>query len=202
MNPIGPVRALVHARGGIATIALTYAVSLGLGMGMVHAGNPSALRFRDALVARAHRADPAALADDAGDHGRAAVIDFARNLGMAAIPETVGGLTIVMPVLLAGYRGWVGGIVSVDSHHHSRLAERASARYYLVTLLLQLVGFTLAGGGGIHLGWSYLRRRGPFVGPSWFSLPRPALVDVAWLYTLIVPFMAVGSLWEYFAPGR
>jgi uncharacterized membrane protein SpoIIM required for sporulation len=191
-----------RARGGIAVIAVTYFISVTTGLVMAHAGSSLALSFRDRLVAKAHEADPAARANDRGAPGTAAALDFSRNLGLAAIPETIGGLTLVMPVGLAAYRGWVGGIVSVDHRHVSRLREPASALYFIVTLLLQLAAFTLAGGGGLHLGWSYFKRRGPFVGPSWFRLPAPALQDLAWLYVLVVPLFALGSVWEYFAPGN
>lgn len=193
--------ALREARAGILIIGAIYAVSLAAGILMAHTGNRFALSYRDSLVARAHRADPAARANDAGAHGVAAAFDFSRNLGLAAIPETIGGLTLVLPVGLAAYRGWVGGIVSVDRRHQSRLRQARSAVYYLVTLALQLTAFTLAGGGGLHLGWAYFRHRGPFVGPRWFRLPRPALLDVAWLYTLIVPLFAIGSWWEFVGPA-
>ena len=113
--------AVRHARAGILVVGAIYATSLAAGILMAHAGNRFALANRDSLVARAHRTDPAARADDAGAHGVAAAFDFSRNLGLAAIPETVGGLTLVLPVGLASYRGWVGGIVSVDGDHHSRL---------------------------------------------------------------------------------
>jgi hypothetical protein len=192
--------AVRHARTGILIMGVIYAVSLGTGMLMAHAGNRFALDFRDSLVARAHRDDPAARADDAGKHAVAAAIDFSRNLGLAAIPETIGGLTLVLPAGVAAYRGWVGGIVSVDGSHQSRLRRTRTAVYYLVVLALQLSAFTLAGGGGLHLGWAFIRKRGPYVGPSWFSLPKPALVDVAWLYVLIVPLFAIGSLWEFLFP--
>lgn len=189
--------ALRNARTGILIMAAIYGTSVGIGVAMVHSGNHFALAYRDSLVGRAHRADPAAIANDAGAHGRAAAIDFARNLGLAAVPETIGGLLLVLTPLQAAYRGWVGGIVSVDARHRSRLRPGARALYYLLTLGLQLTGFTLAGGAGLHLGWANFRRRGPFIGPRWFRLPRPALVDVAWLYVLIVPSFALGSLWEF-----
>ncbi|HXY30492.1 MAG TPA: stage II sporulation protein M [Gemmatimonadaceae bacterium] len=191
---------LYQARFGILVAAITYAASVSLGLAMAHAGNRFALDYRDSLVARAERSDPAARADNAGAHAKAAVLDFSRNLGLAAIPETIGGLTLVIPVCLAAYRGWVGGIVSVDGAHRSRLRHLRSASYYLVTLFLQLSAFTLAAGAGLHLGWAFLRKRGPFVGPRWFRLPGPALADVAQIYLLIVPLFAVGSLWEFLSP--
>jgi len=181
-------------------MAATYAISIGTGATMAHTGNRFALDFRDSLVARSHRNDPSSRADDAGDHLRAAAIDFSRNLGMAAIPETVGGILIVPPIALAAYRGWVGGIVSVDSHHASRLATPRSAIYFLVTMILQVTAFILAGGAGLHLGWSLLKKRGPFVGPSWFRLPGPALHDVVRIYALVIPLFAIGSTWEFLVP--
>lgn len=197
-----PLRlALQRARPAIMVVALTYVLSLSIGILMVHTGSGFALAYRDSLVARALRTDPAARADAAGAHGAAAALDFSRNLGLAAAPETIGGLTLVLPIVLAAYRGWVGGIVSVDHSHKSRLRHTKTAVYYLVAVMLQLAAFTLAGGGGLHLGWAYIRRRGPFVGPPWFRLPRPALVDVAWLYVLIVPLFAFGSLWEFYWPA-
>jgi hypothetical protein len=192
---------LHQARVSILVVALVYVLSVSVGIAMVHSGSHVALTFRDSLVVRAHRNDPAARADDAGAHARAAAIDFSRNLGLAAVPETIGGLTLVLPVGLAAYRGWVGGIVSVDSTHQSRLQYLPSAVYYLVTLLLQLAAFTLAGGAGLHLGWAFIRKRGPFVGPSWFRLPGPALRDVGRVYLLIVPLFAAGSIWEFFSPA-
>jgi len=193
--------AVRNARAGILIIAMIYAVSLGAGVIMAHTGNRFALAYRDALVARAHRIYPAARANDAGSPGLAAAIDFSRNLGLAAIPDTIGGLTLVLPVVFASYRGWVGGIVSINRNHESRLRRMRPAVYYVITLALQLSAFTLAGGAGLHLGWAFVRKRGPFVGPAWFRLPRPALMDVARLYLLMVPLFALGSLWEYFWPS-
>ena len=197
-QPIHRVQiALLHARTATAFMAATYAISLTVGIAMVHTGNAFALRFRDRLVSRAHQTDPVSRADDAGEHGRAAAIDFSRNL-LAAVPETISGLTLVMPVALGAYRGWVGGIVSVDSRHASRLARRRSAVYYLVTLAFQMSGFTLAAGAGLYLGLAFFRREEPFWGPPLFRLPRAASIDVAWLYVLVVPLFAIGSLWEFF----
>jgi hypothetical protein len=199
---IGPLgRSLRSARTGILAMAATYAASVGVGAAMVHAGSRFAVAKRDAIVDRALRSDPASRADDAGDHGAAAAIDFSRNLGLAAIPDTIAGLTVVLPFGFAAYRGWVGGLVSIDEHHESRLRRARPALYYLVTLTLQLAGFTLAGGAGVHLGWSTIRGRGPMVGPAWFRLSRPAVIEVAWIYTLIVPLFALGSLWEFLWTG-
>jgi len=189
--------ALHRARLSIAIMAMTYVTSVSAGIFMTHNGNQFALSYRDSVIARALRADPASRANKRGSHLSAAAIDFSRNLGLAAIPETILGLTLVPPLGIAAYRGWIGGIVSVDRSHRSRLRHTRSAVYYLVTLALQLAAFTLAGAAALHLGWAFLCKRGPYVGPGWFRLPRPALVDVSALYGLIVPLFAVGSLWEF-----
>ena len=193
--------ALRRSRTPILVIVAVYLTSVATGMLMVHAGNFFALAYRDSLVAKAQRADPSSVAHRSGRHGLAAAIDFSRNLGVAAIPETVLGLTLVVPVGLAAYRGWVGGIVSVDAQHESRLRRPRPAIYYLVTMALHLSAFSLAGGAGLRLGTAFWRRQGPFVGPTWLGLPREASADVLWLYVLIVPLFALGSSWEFLWPA-
>ena len=110
-------RALARSRIPIELLGLTYALSLLVGIGMVQMGNGFALHARDRIVARAHAADPSAIAYARGSRWRAAMLDASRNLGLGAIPETVGGLGIFLPYPAAAYRGWVGGIVSVGSTH-------------------------------------------------------------------------------------
>lgn len=179
-------------------MAAVYLTTILAGIVLVHGGNRFALDRRDAIVSAAVRDDAASRAENEGAHAKAALIDFSRSLCLAAIPETVGGLTFILPVGLGAYRGWVGGIVSVDSKHRSRLRTRRSAAYYLVTVLLHACAFTLADGAGLHLGREFFRRSNVFVGPSWFRLPRQALIDAAWLYALVVPLFAAGTVWEYF----
>jgi hypothetical protein len=180
----------------IVTIAFVYAGGLAIGGILVHSGNATALKARDALVARANAADPAALALAGGHRLRAAAWDFGRNLVLGAVPDTVGGLAIVIPYLTGFHRGFVGGIVSVDGTHRSRLNDQAERVYYLVTLVLQLVPYTLAGGAGVQAGLAYLRRV-RYPGPRWLGLPRVAVIDVASIYILIVPLFLVASLWEF-----
>jgi hypothetical protein len=194
-NPI--LRALGRARLPILTLFLTYALAVGVGIVTVQTGNPLALSQRDALVANAQTHDPASLALQHGDRLGGALIDFSRNLVLGGVPSTVGGLAIVIPYGVALYRGWVGGIVSVDSTHASRLAHPAEATYYLVTLLLQLIPYSLAGGAGVNLGLAYLRPRPDYAGPRWLGLPVGALRDVAWIYVLVVPLFLIASLWEF-----
>ena len=190
-------QALGRAQLPIVLMFATHAGAVTVGVAMVHSGNTFALRTRDGLVARARARDPASLALARGHRLRAAAWDFSRNLLLGAVPNTVGGLAIVLPYLTGAHRGWVGGIVSVDRQHASRLRDRRERTYYLVTLVLQLIPYSLAGGAGVRLGRAYLtkRRRQPV--PEWLGMPRDALQDVGWIYALVVPLFAVASLWEF-----
>jgi hypothetical protein len=183
-------------------MALTHAVFLCVGILMVHSGNNFAIGYRDRLVQRAHANDPAAIADRQS-HGRAAEFDFSRNLLLGAVPSTLGGLAIVLPFPIAAYRGWVGGIVSVGGDHVSRLSRFRSAAYYLITLLLQLLPYSLAAGAGIRLGWSYYwPNEEERAAPKWLRLPVPAVRDVLWVYAVVVPCFALASAWEFLIPWR
>lgn len=192
------VQALGRARGPILAMGLVYVASVTVGAVMVHGGSSFALHFRDRLVERAHAADPASLALASGHRVRAAAWDFGRNLLLGAVPETIGGLAIVIPYVAAGYRGWVGGIVSVDRSRASRLRDPAERVYYLLTLVLQLIPYSLAGGAGVALGFAYLRRARE-AGPRWLGLPRAAVQDVLRIYLLVVPLFAIASTWEFLA---
>ena len=194
-------RALARSRIPIELLGLTYALSLLVGIGMVQMGNGFALHARDRIVARAHAADPSAIGYARGSRWRAAMLDASRNLGLGAIPETVGGLGIFLPYPAAAYRGWVGGIVSVGSTHVSRLTEPRQAAYYVITIILQLIPYSLAGGAGVMLGLSYYasRRAGKSV-ERWLTLPAEAVRDVARVYALVVPLFLIASLWEFLSP--
>jgi hypothetical protein len=192
--------ALHRSRAAIITMALANVLSVAAGIVMVSAGSQFALRYRDRLVARAIQNDPASIAFNEGARLRAALLDFSRNLGLGAAPETVTGLTVVSPYVFGLYRGWVGGIVSIDRQHRSRLREAGPAVSYLVTLVLQLIPYSLAGGIGVHLGLTYFRRPAYYAGPRIMGYPVDALKDVARVYALIAPLFLVASLWEFLNP--
>ncbi len=193
-----PALALRRASVPTAFMLCVHAGGVLVGSLMANNGNSLALRYRDQLVARAHAQDPASLALARGHRLEAAAWDFSRNLLLGAIPSTVGGLAIGLPYLIAIHRGWVGGIVSVDGDHVSRLIDPAEREYYLLTLVLQLIPYSLAGGAGVRLGLVYLRRPKD-AEPTWIGLPQEALRDVLWIYTLVVPLFAIASLWEFLA---
>ena len=189
--------ALRRCRIGIATVAITYLVAIVVGAAMVHAGNAFALETRDSIVTGAHVEDPASRALREGHRLDAALIDFSRNVLLVALPVTFAGLAIVVPYPFVAYRGWVGGIVSVDAAHASRLADPREAAYYVTTLVLQVVPSALTGGAGVALGVAYVRRK---PGDRLFlGLPRTALRDVALTYVVALPLFLIASLWEFLA---
>jgi hypothetical protein len=192
------VDALSRARLGILTIALTYALSVLVGMVLVHTGNEFALAQRDDLIASARASDPSLLALSRGDRLSAALSDFGRNL-FAGAGSTVAGLGIIAQYPIVAYRGWIGGIVSVNDNHSSRLSQPSQAAYYLITLILQLIPYSLAGGMGVNVGYAYLRPLPRYPGEKWHGVPKEALRDIVRVYLLIVPLFLIASLWEFFA---
>jgi hypothetical protein len=197
LSPV--LSALSRARLAIFSIALTYALSLGVGMVMAQTGNRFALAYRDRLVSGASEGNPASLALHKGDRWRAALFDFSENLLLGAVPKTIAGLSIILPYPLVAQQGWVGGIVSVNNAHVSRLADPREAIYYITVVILQLIPYTLATAAGINLGLAYLRPRRYYQGAKWLGLPQEAVRDVARIYLLVVPLFLLASLVEFFA---
>ena len=88
--------------------------------------------------------------------------------------------------------------MSVDRQHRSRLREWKSAAYYILTLLLQLIPYSLAGGIGVKLGLTYFRADPAYKDSrKVMGYPVEALRDVARVYALVVPLFLVASLWEF-----
>jgi uncharacterized membrane protein SpoIIM required for sporulation len=100
---------------------------------------------------------------------------------------------------MMAYRGWIGGIVSLDSSHVSRLSETKEAAYYLITLTLQLIPYVLSGGAGINIGVAMFRPRSFYQGEKWFGIPKEAIRDAFRIYLLVIPLFLLASLWEFFA---
>lgn len=196
MMTLAVFRALGRARIPILTIGLTYFVGVAVGAVMVHSGNEFALSYRDNLVANA-RTNPALIALEEGDRFRAAVLDFGQNLLLGAVPTTFGGLAVLVPYPIVAYRGWVGGIVSVNNAYVSRLADSSAATYYISVLILQLIPYSLTGGAGVNLGLAYFRPQAPYQGEKWLGLPREAVRDLFRIYILAVPLFLIASLFEF-----
>lgn len=191
--------ALRHARMAIISVALLYALSVFAGAVMVQVGYQPALSYRDNLVNNARATEPALIALRDGDRLGAAILDFYGNLVLGAIPNTLGGLGIVFPYPLVAFRGWVGGIVSVNDAHVSRLATFDGGAYYLITLVLQLVPYSLSTGAGVNLGLSLWRRQPYYEGEKWLGFPKEAVLDVVRIYAIVIPMFLVASLWEFLA---
>jgi uncharacterized membrane protein SpoIIM required for sporulation len=193
--------ALSNAKYQILTVALVYVISVSVGIIMAHARNEFALDYGDKMVAKAHANDPAAIAYKEGHNLKAAAIDFVQNLVIGAVPQTIIGLTVVSPYGFGAFRGWIGGIVSVGRDHKSRLTNKKSALYYLITLLLQLIPYSLAGGIGVKLGLSYFKKYPEYKNDKrYLGYPIGALRDVGLTYILVIPLFFIASLWEFLSP--
>ncbi len=192
--------AVARARWAVLAVAATYLVSLLAGMVMVHAGNAWALAQRDQLVGDAQTTQ-IVTSLNSGDEVRAALLDTGGNL-FGALVNTGEGLGIIFPFPFVAYRGWVGGLVSVNGAHASRLADPSQAAYYLSVLVMQLIPFSLAGGAGVNVGIANFRPPPYYQGKKFLTLPQEALRDVLWIYCLVVPLFLVASLWEFASPWR
>ena len=175
---------------------LTYLLSVSLGSLMVHTGNPFALARRDRLVSRAQSS--VILTELRKGHAfRSALLDFAANLGLGGFTSTLAGRWAPAPYPIAAYRGCVGGIVSVDRQHQSRLRKWHGAVYYLLVILLQLVPYSLAGGAGVNIGLACSRPAAWYRGNRWWGVPVEAIRDAARIHILAVPLLLVASTVEF-----
>ena len=88
---------------------------------MVNSGNHLALSTRDKIIGHAMHKDRALIHYIHGNHYSAILLDFSENLFIGSLTQTVVGLSIVIPYITVSLQGWIGGIVSVDYNHLSRL---------------------------------------------------------------------------------
>jgi hypothetical protein len=194
--------ALGRARLPIFWMAAANLIGIGAGMVLVHTGFGPAIHFRDRLVGKAVQSSSILAEQQRGFPVRAAAMDFAGNAGLAAMPTTVMGLSVVLPFPVAIARGFVGGVVSVDDNHNSRLTDPHEAAYYLIVLLLQVIPYALAGGAGVRLGLGFVLPKSPwgYSGSArWIGLPADGILDVGRIYALALPLFLVASLVEFLA---
>jgi hypothetical protein len=179
---------------------VTYVSFLLLGVALASSGWAFAVSQRDSVVSGA-QTNPITEEHQQGHDLNAALLDFGANLGLGAIPTSIIGITVIGPFPIAAYRGWVGGIVSIDSSHRSRLATPSGAIYYIVTITLQLIGYVLTMGAGVHVGWSAwkIRNEASVRLVAGIRIPWSALKDAGYIYVVAVPVFLAGSLWEFFA---
>jgi Stage II sporulation protein M len=191
------LRAVTRARAAILSVALTYVVSVSIGLVLANTGNGLALAHRNKIVGTAQTNDLAAVSNNRGQPVRAALLDWGGNLRGAAVDSVLGmGVVFIYPMVV--YRGWVGGIVSVEQDGTSRLRKPLTAAYYFLTLILQLTGYSLTAGAGVNLGVSMFRPRSFYQGPKWLrTFPQEAVRGVARIYMLVVPVLGIASFWEF-----
>lgn len=187
--------ALFRAKVPIVIIAATYLISVTIGIVMVHSGNQFALSYRDNLIAKVQTGSVLTQENRLGQ----ALTDFGGN-SLGAVTDTILGLGIVLPFPGVLYRGWVGGIVSVNSNHQSRLTDFKKAAYYFSVVFLQLMGYSLAAGVGVHAGLSMFRARPSNAGFKWFLVPKEVLRDILLIYIVTLPIFLTASLWEFLSP--
>jgi uncharacterized membrane protein SpoIIM required for sporulation len=189
--------ALYRAKKPILIVAVVYLLSVTVGIVMAHTHNQFALSYRDKLVSQAQTGTVLTQTSDL----KQGLAEFAGNT-LGAVADTFLGFGIVLPYPLVAYRGWVGGIVSVDYNRESRLIHPTQAAYYLSVLLLQLLGYTLAAGAGISAGLAVLRSRPKDAGFWWFQIKKQIIQDVLWIWVLVIPIFLTASLWEFLSPWR
>ena len=190
---------MFRARWPILTLALTYLLSLVIGVVMVHRGAGFAVSRRDQLVMHGERNDSSSLAFQKGHTFQAIAIEFGRECYRTVL-KTAIGLTVVLPYPLAVRGGWYGGILSIDSNHVSQLGDPAGALYYLGFELLQIASASLAGGAGINLTLASIRRRSGYDGDRWLRVPKAAIHDLLRIYLLVFPLLLAAAIWKYFIP--
>ena len=190
--------ALTRAKYPILSVALTYLAAILVGIIMVNGHVQFAVDTRDKIVNQAYNGCNSTInALQNGSRIQAALLDFGSNLFLGAMPNTLAGLGVITAYPIVAYRGWVGGIVSIDGSHISRLSTLHEAVYYLVTLLLQIIPYSLAGGAGVKLGIEFYRQMTKNDTAKWFVIPRAALADVFRIYLLVIPLFLIASLWEF-----
>jgi hypothetical protein len=179
-------------------IFVTYVAFSCAGIVMAHAGTAVAVAQRDRIVHHAMASDQASMAYASGNRATAVLADFSGNVFAAAIPQTVAGLGIVLPFFSVAWQGWLGGVVSIDGRHRSRLRTVKGAAYYFGVLLLQFIPFSLSIGAGVRCGIELYRHNRGTSRRFWqYRISREAVADVAYVYALTVPLFLVASAFEF-----
>jgi hypothetical protein len=187
--------ALKRCRVWILSVFIIYLLSCSIGIIMVHSGNNFATSYRDKIVGKAMSSDKASINYHAGNRLRAALIDFNGNLLYSAVPQTLAGLSIILPYVSVSYQGWVGGIVSINNNH-SRFDNIKSTLYYLLVLLLNYIPFSLAIGAGIKLGIDTykLNKNTPIMK---YKIDKSGIKDLLLIFLVAVPLFFTASCIEF-----
>lgn len=191
---------LKRSRFYILLVFSIYGISCFVGILMVHNGNHFALSYCDKIVGNAQKTDKASINYQQGNRFSAALADFSENLFIGAIPQTIMGFSVVVPFVTVPVQGWVGGIVSVDYKHRSRLTNFKSAFYYFFVLLLQFIPYSLAVGTGIKSGVDFYNNNKVHGWLIWkFKIQKSILLDLGYIYLIIIPLFFLASCFEFFS---
>ena len=183
----------------IISIFLVYCFSCSIGIIMVQTDNNFALTQRDKIVGTATHEDKASVNYQEGNHLNATLYDFTGNL-FFGIEQTVLGLGVVLPYFTVSYQGWVGGIVSVNNFHKSRLKQLKSALYYFIALLLQFAAYSLSIGAGIKTGIELYKQNRLISWKLWkYKISKGNLLDLRNIYILSIPMFFIASFFEFFS---
>jgi len=189
---------LQRCKKWIGVVAFIYCLSCLTGIILVHTNNSFSLSYRDQIVGKAVSSDKASINYISGNRFTAAVIDFSGNL-FGSVTQTIIGLSVVIPFLTVSYQGWIGGIVSVDGNHQSRLNKLKSAMYYFIVLVLQYIPYSLTIGSGIRLGIETYRMN-KSNGLLQYRIDKTGIRDVLNMYILAIPLFFIASCFEFLSP--
>jgi len=177
-------------------LGCAYAIGLIAGMVSVHIGHQGSLAVRDRIVSKAQASSSILRYSNGGHPIAAASLDFGGNL-LGATLTAGAGWYAPAPFPLAIYRGWIGGIVSVDGNHRSRFRTMEGGFYYGLVVALQLVGYTLSGGAGVNLGLARTWSRPEYKNSRLLGVPVEAFRDAAYIYVLVIPIFGFASTLEF-----
>ncbi len=183
----------------IISVFIVYSFSCLIGIIMVQTDSNFALAQRDKIVGTAIREDKASVNYQEGNKLTAALYDFTGNL-FFGITQTILGLGIVVPYFTVSYQGWVGGIVSVNGLHKSRLKQLKSALYYFIVLLLQFTAYSLSIGSGIKTGIELYKQNKLISWKLWkYKISKENLADIRNIYMLSILIFFAASFFEFFS---
>lgn len=196
-NPIKSVLLSIRkCKKWIFTIFIIYCTSCLTGIIMVHSGNLFALSYSEKIIKKANSNDQASISYNQGNRFKAAVIDFTENLFIGSIPQLILGLGVIFPFFTTAYQGWIGGIVSVNNMHKSRLKRTKETLYYFITIILQFIPYSLTIGAGLGLGINtYKLNKGRKL--KEYQLDKSSLKDVFRIYLLAIPLFFIASCFEF-----
>ncbi len=183
----------------IISVFAVYCISCSIGIIMVQTDNNFALVQRDKIVGTAVRTDKASLNYQKGNNLNAALYDFTGNFLWGA-EQTFLGLGIVIPYFTVSYQGWVGGLVSVNNLHKSRLKKLEPAIYYFIVLFLQFIAYSLSVGAGIKTGIDLYKQNQLISWRLWkYRIRKENLSDVLNIFVLSIPVFFIASFFEFFS---